>query len=101
MRNFGKDFGRVSHPNGDGVQAGLRGSGDVELKGQVAAFVFAHTPAVDPHFCQVIHRAKAEQDDALWLQPINRDVKLPLVADRSAVIAVARVGLPGSGDSNQ
>ncbi len=54
----------VDHPHDQLVVAGPQLPGDVELEGEVAAFVFAHLAAVEPDLGAIVDGAEVQDGDA-------------------------------------
>ena len=101
MRHFREDLKRIVHADGERVCAGTRRRGDIQFKRQVAAFMLPNFDVIQPDFGEVIHCAKAKDDDAIIFKPRCGNLEVTLVPRCAGVIAKARVGLPGGRDGNQ
>jgi hypothetical protein len=83
----------VHHAHDDHILAGLEQVGHVEVEGQVAAFVLAHAPPVQPDDGVIIDGAKV-QDRRLAVE-VAVEIEAPAIPGRAAVLAqVVELRLP-------
>jgi hypothetical protein len=101
MRHFGKALEWVVYADSQCVCTRTRCGGNIQFKGEIAAFMFSNLDVIQPDLGEVIHRAEAKDDDTIFFKPMGRNLELTLVPCRADVIAKARVRLPRGRDRNQ
>ena len=110
---FGEELlvtARVDDPDHQLVRRLLQDVGDVDLEGEVSAFVAAHLPSVEPDGGRVVHRAEMQEvpGGAVALSAArlaglsgNRVEAEPIPCHAGVVAEIVELRLPGAGNPDR